>query len=222
VRTLLGAAALFLLLATAPTWAMSIVVAGDQLILTGPVVGGDYEKIVAALDAHPEIHTAILRYSPGGDTRTGYRVADLFRARKLTTGISGFCYSSCSRMFLDGTVRMFTDDFPANATEIGLHGHYDKIGHVDAALVERDHLKDWIIAHTDGKADPALVDRWIHLPVNSGMIHFYNPRFVSVGGAATFLCETARDIFSCEKIAKTALDMGIVTALDEFRSNDRK
>jgi hypothetical protein len=215
-------AALVLVLAAAETHAMSLVVAGDQLILTGPVVAGDYQNVGAALDAHPEITTVVLRYSTGGDASTGYRVGNLIRARKLTTGVSGFCYSSCSRMFLGGTVRMFTDDFPATVTELGLHGHYDRTGHLNAGLVERDHLKDWIISHTGGKADPALVDRWIHLPLNGGMIHFYNPRLVNVGGAATFLCEMPRDIFSCEKINTTALDQGIVTTLDEFRSNDRK
>ena len=61
---------------------------------------------------------------PGGDAPTGYKVGELFRQKGLRTAISGFCYSSCSRMFLGGKVRVLTDDAPPDATEVGFHGHY--------------------------------------------------------------------------------------------------
>jgi hypothetical protein len=44
------------------------------------------------------------------------------------------------------------------------------------------HLKDWIIRYSDGKADIALVERWINIPRASGMIYFYNPALVDIAG----------------------------------------
>src|SRR4030095_11898488 len=104
--------------------AMSVKILGDQLILSGPVVGGDYAKVKDALGAGPRVQTAILRNSPGGHILSGYRVGELFRKLGITTAVSGYCYSSCSRMFLGGKERRFTDDYPAEATEAGFHGHY--------------------------------------------------------------------------------------------------
>jgi hypothetical protein len=225
----LAAAAAMLLAAAHPCPAMGIAVVGDQIILSGPVIDDDYKAIPAALDAHPEIRTAVLRYSPGGKMRSAYRVADIFRQRRFTTGASGFCHSACAIMFLGGTVRMFTDDFPADVTEIGLHGVYNWTGRLDAALVEQQKLKDWLIAHTEGKADPALTVRWIAISTNQGMIHFFRPTVASAHGTSAFFCRgptagavsPTAGIFTCEPVAKSALDLGIITTLATFHSNDR-
>jgi hypothetical protein len=96
--------------------AMDAKVVGDQLILSGPVISGDLDKIRDALAASPAISTVILRNSPGGDIATGYRTGELFREKGLRTAVSGYCYSSCSRMFLGGQVRIFTDDMPLERT----------------------------------------------------------------------------------------------------------
>jgi hypothetical protein len=108
----------------------------------------------------PNISTIVLRNSPGGDIPTGYRLGELFRLQGLRTALSGFCYSSCSRMFLGGKTRYFTDDYPAIYTRVGFHGHYDTTsGHLLPQQVQRYRLKAWIIKYCDGKADPALVER---------------------------------------------------------------
>ena len=78
----------------------------------------------------------------GGDARAGYRVGEMFRSRGLRTAVSGYCYSSCSRMFLGGAIRVFTDDFPPEYTNVGFHGHYDGDGRLDAKLVRLLGLKD--------------------------------------------------------------------------------
>jgi hypothetical protein len=67
---------------------MSIVVAGDQLILTGPVISGDYDAVESNLSLNPQIRTIILRNSPGGDAPTGYRLGELFRQKSLQTAIN--------------------------------------------------------------------------------------------------------------------------------------
>jgi hypothetical protein len=82
-------------------------------------------------------------------------------------------------------------------------------------------LRDWSIRYSDGKADPALVERWINIPYSRGMIHFFHPGLV---GVSTFMCqgdEGQRSVFACEPIAKTALDLGIVTSLNLVHCADR-
>jgi hypothetical protein len=204
--------------------AMRIDVSGDQLILAGPVMGDEFRPIERILNEDPAINTVILRNSPGGDVLTGYRVGEMFRARDLRTAVSGYCYSSCSRMFLGGKIRVFTGDYPSEYTNVGFHGHYGRDGSLNAALVQHMDLKNWIVKFSDGKADPALVERWINIPVNRGMIHFYYPTLSRDQGAATYFCmgnEPAHSIFACETEPRTALDLGVITSLDIIASNDQ-
>jgi len=219
-----GIAAVFVVLFVSSAHAMDVSVVGDQLILVGPVVGDEVPKVEKAFGDNPAIKMVVLRNSTGGDIPTGFKLGDLFRRKGLATAVSGYCFSSCSRMFLGGATRAFTDDFPPDETNVGFHGHYDHNGDLDRQLVEKTKLKAWIIKFSDGKADPMLVDRWTNIPRNIGMMHFYHPLLVKHGGASTFLCEgteESRDDFDCEKIAKTALDLGIVTTLDLVHGNDQ-
>jgi hypothetical protein len=213
-------------LLTSLACAMEIAVAGDQLILSGPVVAHDYDEVAGTLAAKPQIKIVILRNSPGGDAPTGYHLGELFRKMSLQTAVSGFCYSSCSRLYLGGRERYFTDDYPAEYTQIGFHGHYDRNGDLNAALVAELHLKDWIIRYSDGKAEPALVERWINIPRGTGLIHFYNPALVNIDGYSTFMCQGTEPghprIFDCERIPKTALDLGVATSTSLVHSSDQQ
>lgn len=201
--------------------AMDMQVVGDQLILSGHVVDIDARKIESALASAP-ISTVILRNSPGGDTATGIRVGEMFRQRGLRTAVSGYCYSACSTMFLGGRTRYFTDDYAGELTNIGFHGQY-RDGLLDTDSTAQRQLRTWFIRYSDGRADAALVDRWINLPLKEDMIHFYNPARVQRHGASTFLCDGTQPnhgISSCEPIGKTALDLGIVTSLELVHSAD--
>jgi hypothetical protein len=205
--------------------AMDVAVVGDQMILSGPVVGDDHARVARLIAERNDIRTVILRNSPGGHAPTGYAVGELFRQKGLHTAVSGYCYSSCSRMFLGGRERSFTDDYAPEYTHVGFHGHYDNAGHLMSQLVRRLGLKGWIIRHSDGKADEELVERWINIPRNIGMIHFFHPELVKRDGISTFMCQgdekTTRGVFGCEPIARTAVDLGIVTSLDLVHSNDQ-
>jgi hypothetical protein len=206
--------------------AMDVRVIKDQLILSGAVIDGDLNRIEKALKSNARIKTVILRNSPGGHPQTGFSVGELIREKGLTTAVSGYCYSSCSRMYLGGVKRIFTDDFPAGATEIGFHGHYKKDGSLDTELMKQTGLRDWIIRFLDGKADVSLVDRWVNIPRNNGLIHVFNPSRVKRGDASTFFCSgpeppEARP-FKCEAIAKSALDLGVSTSSDVIKSNDQE
>jgi hypothetical protein len=204
--------------------AMELKIVGKQLILSGRVVGDEPGRVREALANSPEIDTVILRNSPGGDAPAGYQTGELLRERGLRTAVSGYCYSSCSRMFLGGRTRYFTDDYPAEQTHIGFHGHYRADGHLNAALMAQYGLRDWIIKYSDGKADANLVERWINIPLSRGMIHFFHPMLVNRGGASTFLCrgdEPTGLVFACEPVFKTALDLGVVTSFDIVHSADQ-
>lgn len=227
VRRTASAATLFTLivkLVVGQAPGMELKIVGNQLILSGPVVGDEPGKVREALASSPGIDTVILRNSPGGNAPAGYRVGELLREHGLRTAVSGYCYSSCSRMFLGGSTRYFTDDYLPENNNVGFHGHYDRTGHLNANLVRQYGLRDWIVKYSDGKADPLLVDRWINIPYSRGMIHFFHPVLVKRAGVSTFICqgdESPPTIFDCEPVAKTALDLGIITSLDTVHSADR-
>ena len=224
----LGAVAVVLLaiatLAPLGSSAMELKTVGNQLILSGPVVGDEPGKVTEALTQSSAITTVVLRNSQGGNAPAGYQVGQLLRERGIRTAVSGYCYSSCSRMFLGGRTRSFTDDYPAEYTHIGFHGHYDAHGHLNAGLVRQYGLGQWIMQYSDGKADPQLVERWIHIPSGRGMIHFFHPGLLQRGGVSTFLCqgdESTGLVFACEPIRRTALELGIVTSLEIVQSTDQ-
>jgi hypothetical protein len=108
--------------------AMELKIVGNQIILSGPVVGDEPGKVREALASTPGIDTVILRNSPGGDAPAGYQVGELLREHGLRTAVSGYCYSSCSRMFLGGSIRNFTDDYVPENNNVGFHGHYGSDG----------------------------------------------------------------------------------------------
>src|SRR5215813_4918341 len=126
VRRLLLLAVPISYLATSLGHAMEIVVAGDELILAGPVISADYDAVESNLSFNPQIKMVILRNSPGGDAPTGYHLGELFRQKSPQTAVSGYCYSSCSRLFLGGKERYFTSDYPPDGTHVGFHGHYNR------------------------------------------------------------------------------------------------
>ena len=76
-------------------------------------------------------------------------------------------------------------------------------------------LYDWIIKFSDGKADTALVQRWIAIEKNSGFVAFMHPDARLWGDARTFFCagREARKPQGCEGLQVKALDLGVVTDL---------
>lgn len=214
--------ATFVVAGIATVNAMTVQREGTTLILSGEIVRRDLDSVQAQFAKPPAITHVVLRNSMGGNSWTGYRLGELFREKGVTTVVSGHCVSSCSRLFLGGRQRMFSDDYPASLTYVGFHGHYD-FGTLNVAAVEKNDLLQWTLKFTDGKADPALVKRWIAIERRAGDVRFYPPAVVSRLGQATVLCvgtESARPQ-QCEKIATTALVQGIVTTQTLWSSPDR-
>ncbi len=205
---------------------MDVRVVKDQLILSGSVIEGDLPKIERAFKANPKITTVILRNSPGGHPQTGFRVGEIIREKELTTAVSGYCYSSCSRMYLGGVKRIFTDDFPPGATDIGFHGHYKKDGTLDTELMKQDGAAglDHQVPRRQGRRGAGRSlgeypdEHRAHPFLQSG------PREARRGFDVFLLAAVSRRRtrpFKCEAIAKSALDLGVSTSTEIIHSHDQ-
>lgn len=211
----------FAMAGTTPALAMELKVNANALVLSGEVVARDLDRIKVVFKANPAITHVVLRNSMGGNSWTGYRLGELFREKGVTTAVSGFCVSSCSRLFLGGKVRMFSDDYPASLTYVGFHGHYD-FDKLNPAAVNKNDLAGWTIKYTDGKVDPKLMQRWINIGRRAGDVRFYPDAVSQRFTQPTMLCqgtESARPQ-QCEKIATHALAQGIVTTNAMYSSPD--
>src|ERR1700730_17310254 len=69
--------------------AMELKIVGNQLILSGPVVGDEPGKVREALASWPGIETVILRNSGGGNAPAGYQVGQLLRRARYAHGSFG-------------------------------------------------------------------------------------------------------------------------------------
>jgi hypothetical protein len=65
--------------------AMELKIVGNQLFLSGPVVGDEPGKVREALASSPGVETVILRNSGGGNAPAGYQVGQLLRERGMRT-----------------------------------------------------------------------------------------------------------------------------------------
>lgn len=211
------------LLSGTSAWAMELAVVGNTLVLSGPVTGTELAMVKDAFAANPKIDLVVLRNSLGGDAWTGYRVGELFREAKVTTAVSGYCISSCSRMFLGGKQRLFTNDYPADRTYVGFHGHYDAQGNLDAQSVAKHGLHHWIIRHSDGKADPKLVERWIGIRRSRGAANFLHPDVAAALGHSVFFCDgqQPKKPTGCEPLGTDALERGVITDVRRIASPDQ-
>jgi hypothetical protein len=210
-------------LACGSAGAMALASHGNTIILSGPVTGGELAMVKDAFAANPKIDLVVLRNSHGGDAWTGYRVGDLLRDAGVTTAVSGYCISSCSRMFLGGKQRVFTNDYPADRTYVGFHGHYNAQGNLDPQSVSQGGLYTWILSHSDGKADPDLVRRWIAIPKNKGAANFFHPDVAAALGHSVFFCDglQAQKVTSCEALGTNALERGVITDERRIASPDQ-
>jgi hypothetical protein len=151
-----------------PSSAMEMKVEGASVILSGSVTRADCDALESIL-ARNRPKLVVLKDSSGGDAQAGYCVGALVRRSGLSTVIRGRCASSCSRMWLGGVER--TLDGPNS--RVGLHGNYNNGGGLLPEAPGR--LRAWIPQYAPA-VDRALMEQWIHLPVNTSMMYFYNGR----------------------------------------------
>ena len=212
------AAAPFALLWANSAIAMDIEARAPFVILSGSVTGTELRQLKDVIDNNPGITTVVLKNSRGGDARTGYAVGEYIREKGLSTAVSGFCRSSCSRMFLGGKTRSISNDQPMDKTYVAFHGNYANDGRLIQANMPA--LKVWLIKFSDGKADPKLIDQWVNLENHSGFAYFYHPQAnIEAGPHRVLLCQGDEDpktrLQQCAKPELgDALANGILTSLE--------
>jgi hypothetical protein len=206
--------------------ALKMEFAGDQVLLEGDVVEGDTSRFNQIVTQHKDVlTTVIVRNCPGGRAEDGYRIGALIRDAGLRTALSGYALSSCSRIFLGGKERQFSDDQRVGLNRVGFHGNYSNTGQLlwDGTL----RLRPWIAHYSDGKADPALVERWTAIPNRNGFIYFFDStRLQRADKTSVFLCsgtEPRENRFDhCEKFPTVnGYDMGIFTSPELVKINEK-
>ncbi len=172
--------------------AMDIETRAPFVILSGAVTGIELRMLKSVIDTSPTITTVVLKDSRGGDARAGYAVGEYIREKRLNTAVSGFCRSSCSRMFLGGNTRSISDDQPIDKTYVAFHGNYANDGKLIKANMPA--LKAWVVKHSDNKANPELVEQWINLENHKGFAYFYHPQAtLAAGTQRVLICQGNED-----------------------------
>ncbi len=184
--------ALLVALATqAPARAMEMEIRGDQIVIGGPVLPGDFAQFKKLIDWRGfRINTVVLKDSPGGIAQEGFSIAELIRKQRLRTAVSGRCFSACALIFLGGQQRGFAEDPPPDRNFVAFHGLYFADGRLatDALAPSRE----WISRFTDRRIDPTLVRIWSKLENMQDAVYFFDSaRFKGRDGASVFVCATA-------------------------------
>ena len=189
-------AAAFLLalsaLLAAPAQAMQMEILGDQIVMGGPVLQGDFAQFKKLIDWRGfRINVVVLKDSPGGIAQEGFSIAELIRQQRLRTSVSGQCYSACALIFLGGVQRGFAAEPPPDRNFVAFHGLYFADGRLatDALAPSRE----WISRFTDRRIDPTLVRIWSKLENMQDAVYFFDSaRFKGPQGASVFVCATER------------------------------
>ena len=190
-KTMIG---LLLVMFSSYAASMEISVTGATVHMSGPVVGGECDKLKQIISTS-QIHHVVLSNSNGGNANTGYCIGETIRKHKISTSIEGFCLSSCSRMWLGGVTRKLEGD----ESTVGLHGNYKNSGHLIDESTTR--LRAWIPRFAPD-VDVALMNQWTELFYSKQMMYFYNKRAA--------LCLNGRN--DCSNIrGKNVFNAGLAT-----------
>jgi len=196
-----------LLLGAVPTSAMEMSVSGSQLILSGFINELEYDKFLSHLT--PTIRTVVFTNSPGGVHLIGLALAHEIRRRGLSTVALGHCNSACANAFLGGAGRRLAND----RSYVAFHGNYSyRSGRPLAGHF--GELSAFYREMTNGR----LNDQMIQLFLSKG-----ERGFVGFYQRVTRNCEgtEAKRPSGCPTLPITALELGILTALDDVEVSEQ-
>ena len=185
----------------------------NQLIVTGRIESTDAWYFNRKIDKHPEVDTVVLRMMPGGKISAMEIIATTVEEKKLNTVVSGFCVSACAHIFLAGERRQFSDDFPLRYSRLSYHGMYRSSGSLQGyGGIVPTNSERWYVKRTRGKLPAEVVLQWLNFHHASGLAHFYHPKVLGWQSVASFMCDGRMPLKKCKRLAKTALDYGIITS----------
>lgn len=95
---------------------------GDTLQFSGGITFGVAEELEARLDTMDHVKTVMLN-SHGGRSIEAERMAELIKARALSTAVTQSCLSACPTVFLAGRERILL-----NSARIGFHQPSARVG----------------------------------------------------------------------------------------------
>lgn len=203
--------------------AAEIVVAGNQVLLTGRIEPEEYHRFRQALERSPTpVDTVILRGSPGGNVAAAESIMTVIWNRNMTTAISGPCASACAVIFLAGRQRRFTDEQPVSRTYLMYHGCYSTDGFGNGTTrwnhVCSQRFAQTVRDYADKRLDEDLLQRWTATPDNRGGAYFFDARRLRrKDGMSSFFCagSEARKVEDCERLPGVdAYTLGLVTSAE--------
>lgn len=214
-------------------------VVGDQLILSGRASGNELKLVRDAVAEHGDrIKFVILRDHSGRTENDDlYRIAEIIADRGWHTAVSGFCGTACSKIFLGGVQRHFTDDkSPAQTSLMFGSTTYARdpttasnMNKIRASASPRGDYKyqEWMKLRTGNRISQSTLDRLFLDEASVRYLHFYDSkRLGRTDGVSMLYCDgkeaPAKRWTECEKITDTDVyKEGIMTSSDLIRANDR-
>lgn len=196
-----------LLLGAVATLAMEVTVSGSHLILSGFINEVDYDKFLSHLT--PAVRTVVFTNSPGGVHLIGLALAHEIRRRGLSTVALGYCNSACANAFLGGVERRLANE----SSYVAFHGNYSiPSGRLLANRV--GELSAFYREMTNGRLNDTMIQLFLSKG-QGGFVGFYKQ--------VTRNCEgtEAKRPSGCPTLPITALELGILTALDDAEVSEQ-
>jgi hypothetical protein len=205
-------------LANGQVASMSFEMAGDTLILSGPVVDDDLVRFRNAVQ-DKRLRQVLFHQSPGGDAWTGLRLGYEIRAAGLDTLLSGQCASACGYMFLAGVQRRLSDGMPVRFNRLLLHGAWD-LSTGKTLPQKAPELATYITKMTAGNFPEALMQKTVNSAQAQDFMEFaITPRMLKMPQPrGVFQClvlpDQPRDCIELEGFS--AMNTGVVTDAQIF------
>ena len=142
----------------------------STLRILGDVESGFAQRVISALQMHPEVDTVALG-SGGGYIYEAFEAGEAIRSRGLTTTLYNDCMSACTLVFLAGTDRLVWSPYP----RLGFH-----MASLDGVeLHPGDGVYEDIRAYSDWMGISGL--RIVGLMMKAGSSDMYFPELEELG-----------------------------------------